>query len=70
MSALIRCECGSTRFVRMYSVRGKWEEWVTSNASGGVDVCESTTDNLEQGAEPRFMKCLECGRNARNPDHQ
>ena len=64
MSALKPCPCGGTHFVRTSRVSGPWLETLDSDGQ----VIDSDLDNLKYSAQPKTVKCENCGKRQPNPD--
>lgn len=65
-SVILPCECGGTYFRRVRPCSGKWIETLVLK-DGALSIEESTTDGVCLSAEPKFIRCYDCGKRRPNP---
>ena len=55
------CSCGSRTFSASYQVRGTWNATITWPEDGNPKE-EGDGDSLRNVADPKTMRCAECGK--------
>lgn len=64
MELPIVCKCGSELFTRSFRAGGWWRELI----DGHGNVEETDLDSVKLKAQPKTVKCAECGRTNPNPN--
>jgi acyl-coenzyme A thioesterase PaaI-like protein len=64
---LVRCSCGCATFTRRTKVTGYWETTLTVDDNGRV-TSEGNGDSVRELAEPKTVRCDDCGKRYPNPD--
>lgn len=66
-TALKKCSCGSSVFIKKSPVAGYWLTYFTIQEDGEV-LIEGNGDNVKTIRQPKFIRCEECGKKYPNPD--
>ena len=62
-----KCACGSVDFELRVPTSGVWISCVRSVGETEYVTVWSSQDELTSGRQPKFIRCMECGKRAPNP---